>query len=172
MMSWESDVLSTDEGEQFWQRMMDFEHVPLVSDFQRLTDAGIQLPDPDTMNDEQLTAKLWEMIHGLASMRVFLSETDHLSDRQQTVVLSRLQGAANHVSLRGQPEGRSNQSSSTAPTRTTFSVATGVSHADRGERSRRLKTILGCPRCPWLEPPPCIVAHLGPGLGAPPAARQ
>ena len=52
MMSWESDVLSTDEGEQFWQRVMDFEHAPLVSDFQRLTDAGIQLPEAGTMNDE------------------------------------------------------------------------------------------------------------------------
>jgi hypothetical protein len=46
MMSWESDVLSTDEREQFWQRVMDFENAPLVSDFQRLTDAGIQLPEP------------------------------------------------------------------------------------------------------------------------------
>jgi hypothetical protein len=53
MRSWESDGLSTDEREQFWQRVMDFEHVPLVSDFQRLTDAGIQLPEAGTMNDEE-----------------------------------------------------------------------------------------------------------------------
>jgi len=48
---------------------MDFENAPLVSDFQRLTNARMQLPEPDTMNDEQLTAKLWKVIHGLASMR-------------------------------------------------------------------------------------------------------
>ena len=88
MMSWESDVLSTDEREQFWQRVMDFENTPLVSDFQRLTDTGMQLPAPDTMNDEQLTAKLWEVIHGLASMGIFLSKTDHLSDRQLYTELS------------------------------------------------------------------------------------
>ena len=84
MMSWESDVLPTDEREQCWQRVMHFENAPLVSDFQRLTDAGMQLHEPDTMNDGQLTATLWKVIHGLASMRVFLSETDHLSDRSYT----------------------------------------------------------------------------------------
>lgn len=88
MVSWKSDELSPEMEEDFLQSVIAYESAPLTTHYQQLEDAGAELPDPETMDDEKLTAKLWEVIEALARMRVFLNSTNHLSDRELYTELS------------------------------------------------------------------------------------
>jgi hypothetical protein len=82
MVAWESPDCPAGIGEQFWERVVAWEKAPRTSHFEQLTRAGLELPLPDELDDDQLTAKLWELIHALAGRRAFLSNTNHLSDRE------------------------------------------------------------------------------------------
>lgn len=78
----------TDDGcpaeleESFLNYVVEYEEAPWTTNFEQLETAGVSLPAPDSLNDQELTAKLWEVIDKLALLRIFVEQTDHLSDRE------------------------------------------------------------------------------------------
>ena len=78
-----------DEYREFVRKMELFENGPTTTNFAQLIAHGIQLPDPDSISDADISAKLWEVIAGLSRLRVYLDQTDHLNDRELCATLWR-----------------------------------------------------------------------------------
>jgi hypothetical protein len=70
MIAWESDGLLEEQREQFRGDVLAFESGPFTTDFERLVNAGVKLPAPESMDDATLMTRLWELIRSLARMRV------------------------------------------------------------------------------------------------------
>ncbi len=71
-----------DLEDEFIRNIEAFENAPCSTHLAELEKRGIKLPDPETMEDPELSVTLWNLIYALAEMRVFLHSTDHLSDRE------------------------------------------------------------------------------------------
>lgn len=82
MTSFEAEEAPPGLVESFWQHVVDFESAPDTSQYEILTRAGIEMPPAEPLDDEALTAKLWEIIHALAARNTYLERTDHLSNRE------------------------------------------------------------------------------------------
>lgn len=66
----------------FLEQVYAMESQPNITHAHQLIAKGVPLPPPDTLSDTELHDKLWEVIHKLAELRVFLENTNHLTDRE------------------------------------------------------------------------------------------
>ncbi|MEO6064793.1 MAG: hypothetical protein ABIP49_03295, partial [Lysobacterales bacterium] len=71
-----------DSYEEYARKMDLFMDGPTTTYFQQLLDAGVQLPEPDSVSEADIRTRLWEVIAGLEKLRAFLEHTNHLSDRE------------------------------------------------------------------------------------------
>ncbi|NWG13845.1 MAG: hypothetical protein HXY20_09955 [Acidobacteria bacterium] len=77
-----SKACPLDIQEKFLEHVLRYEQTTPVPLFEVLTRNGVRMPPPETMDDFQLRAKLWEVIHRMAMLGAYLENTDHLSDRE------------------------------------------------------------------------------------------
>jgi hypothetical protein len=68
--------------EAFLEHVLAFESQESVQPFDALINDGLDLPPSEELSDAALTVKLWELIRARADRHFFLSNTDHLGDRE------------------------------------------------------------------------------------------
>jgi hypothetical protein len=79
---WVSDDCPPELLAEFRRGVAAYEQAPLTTHFRLLEEAGVNLPPPESLDKRGLSQALRGVIEGLARLRVFLDQTDHLSDRE------------------------------------------------------------------------------------------
>ena len=72
-----------DDDRIFWSIVHDLEVVPRTTNRRQLEEIGYAAPAPESLEGLDAVARrgvLWELIHALALIHVFLCRTDHLDD--------------------------------------------------------------------------------------------
>jgi hypothetical protein len=87
MMEGMSNSAPPEIQEGFWNYIVAWEEAPDTTHFKQIEVAGVKLPAPETLDESELSLKLWEVIDKLATFRAYLHETNHLSDRELYTLL-------------------------------------------------------------------------------------
>ena len=82
MVTGSFEEVSPELEEIFLERACEFEKAPWGTNFDRLVRHGIELIPPAELDDPALRVKLYEVVRELATIRCFLHDTDHMSDRE------------------------------------------------------------------------------------------
>ena len=76
------EAMPADMEEHFLRHVLEYDRAEEISLFLQLEHAGLAIPTPDQLDQTALTAKLNEMIQRMATLGVYLLNTNHLSDRE------------------------------------------------------------------------------------------
>ena len=87
MVVHESEGMDPSLREQFWRHVVEFETAGTTDLVKELKAVGVDVPDPDSLDDEALHTALWATIEALGRMHVYLDQTNHLSDREPYTLL-------------------------------------------------------------------------------------
>lgn len=76
------ESMPADMEEEFLRHVLEYETAEQISLLRLLENAGLEVPPPESLDDDALKIKLKEIIDRMASVGSYLLHTNHLSDRE------------------------------------------------------------------------------------------
>jgi hypothetical protein len=76
------ESMPADMEEEFLRHVLEYETAEPISLMHLLENSGLEIPTPNTLDNDALTIKLNEIIDRMASLGAYLLHTNHLSDRE------------------------------------------------------------------------------------------
>ena len=75
------ESMPADMEEEFLRHVLEYETAEQISLLRLLENSGLEVPAPESLNDDALKLKLKEIIERMASVGAYLLHTNHVSDR-------------------------------------------------------------------------------------------
>jgi hypothetical protein len=75
------ESMPADMEEEFLRHVLEYETAEQISLLRLLQNSGLEVPPPESLDDDALKIKLKEIIERMASVGSYLLHTNHLSDR-------------------------------------------------------------------------------------------
>ena len=75
------ESMPADMEEEFLRHVLEYETAEQISLLRLLENAGLEVPAPETLDDDTLKIKLKEILDRMASVGAYVLHTNHLSDR-------------------------------------------------------------------------------------------
>ncbi len=75
------ESMPADMEEEYLRHVLEYETAEQISLLRLLENAGLEVPAPETLDDDALKIKLKEIIDRMASVGAYVLHTNHLSDR-------------------------------------------------------------------------------------------